>query len=97
MLAFIVGVGVAAVNYSLSKFMLKKHPDMYAGGQIVRQIIQIGYLVLLFTLGGYTPWDPVWLLLGGCLGITVPMFFFTYKLVKQNDNMNKREEDKKDG
>ncbi len=95
-LAFILGAGVAAINYAVSKFMLKKYPDMYTGGQIVRQVIQIGYLLLLFTLGRYTPWDPMWLLVGGCLGITVPMFYFTYKLVKLNDE-NKKKEDDKDG
>lgn len=65
---------------------------MYAMGQIFRQIIQIGYLVLIFMLGGYTPWDPLWLLTGGVLGITVPMFYFTFKLVKLNDK--KKEDDK---
>ena len=73
--------------------MLKKNPDMYAGAQILRQVIQIGYLVLLFTLGGYTPWDPVWLLVGGCLGITVPMIYFTYKLVKLNDKNKEGDND----
>lgn len=66
---------------------------MYAGAQILRQVIQIGYLVLLFTLGGYTPWDPVWLLVGGCLGITVPMIYFTYKLVKLNDKNKEGDND----
>lgn len=60
-------------------------------GQIVRQVIQIGYLILIYTLGGYTPWNPNWLLVGGVLGITTPMIYFTAKLVKFND---KREDDK---
>jgi len=93
-LAFIVGGAVAYINYAVSKYLLKKNPDMYSGGQIIRQIIQVGYLVLLFTLGGYTPWDRMWLLVGGGLGITIPMFYFTYKLVKLND---KKKEDDKDG
>ncbi len=67
---------------------------MYTGGQIIRSAIQIGYLILLYTLGSYTPWNPMWLLIGGCVGITIPMFYFTYKLVKFND---KDKEDKDDG
>ena len=64
---------------------------MYAMGQIARQAIQIGYLILIFVLGGYTPWESTWLLVGGVLGITLPMFFFTARLVKFND---KKEGDK---
>ena len=70
-----LGVLVDAV----SKHLLKTRPDMYTGGQIIRSAIQIGYLVIIFTLGGYTPWGMTWLLVGGCLGITLPMFYFTYK------------------
>ena len=86
-----LGAVIAYVNYIISKHLLKNKPDLYAAGQVIRQIIQIGYLVLLFTLGGYTPWEPVWLLVGGVLGITIPMFYFTFKLVKLND---KKEDDK---
>ncbi|MBQ4562186.1 MAG: hypothetical protein IJA55_07685 [Clostridia bacterium] len=85
---------MAYINYAVSKYLLKKYPDMYTGGQVIRSVIQIGYLVLLYTLGGHTPWDPLWLLVGGCLGITLPMFYFTYKLVKFND---KKKEDDSDG
>ena len=81
---------MAYINYAVSKYLLKTRPDMYTGGQIIRSVIQIGYLALVYTLGGYTPWDRVWLLIGGCLGITLPMFYFTYKLVKLN---SKKEDD----
>ena len=90
--AFVIGGAVAYLNYAVSKYLLKTHPDMYTGGQIIRSAIQIGYLILIYTLGGFTPWDKMWLLVGGCLGITLPMFYFTYKLVKFNDQ--NKEEDK---
>ena len=94
MLAFVVGAAVAYLNYVVSKYLIKNKPDMYASGQMIRSVIQIGYLVLIFTLGRYTPWEPMWLLVGGCLGITIPMFYFTFKLVKLNDQ---KKEDKDDG
>lgn len=90
-IAFALGAVIAYINYVISKYLLKKKPDMYPMGQIVRQAIQIGYLILIYTLGTYTPWSPTWLLVGGCLGITTPMFYFTARLVKLND---KKEDDK---
>ena len=87
-LAFCIGAAVAAVNYVFSRYLLVKRPSMYAGMHIVRQIIQVSYLLVLFLLGGYTPWDVVWLLVGGCLGVTLPMFWFTYRLVKLNDSLH---------
>lgn len=95
-IAFILGAGIAAANYFFSRHMLKKHPSNYASSQMVRQISQIAYLVILFFVGSYTPWDRNWLLVGGCIGITVPMFYFTWKLVKLNES-SKRKEDNSDG
>ncbi|MGN1316229.1 MAG: hypothetical protein ACI4VW_04115 [Acutalibacteraceae bacterium] len=82
------GVGIATVNYAFSKYIIKKYPDKYAGAQVVRSIIQIGFLFLIYVLGGHLPWDRIYLLIGGCFGITLPMIFFTAKLVKYNDSLN---------
>lgn len=91
-LAFVIGAGIAALNYAFSRYFLTKRPSMYAGMQIVWQPIQIAYLGVLVLFGGYTPWDRLWLLAGGCLGITLPKFWFTYQLVKLNDSLHKKEE-----
>ncbi len=95
-LAFCIGLIIAAMNYALSKYVLKNQPARYALTQIVRQLIQIAFLVVLFVFGEYTPWDRVWLLIGGGLGITLPMIWFTYRLVTLNDSL-KRKEDSSDG
>ena len=89
-LAFAVGALIAAGNYLFSRYLLIKHPSMYAGMQIFRQLLQIAYLIALFLLGGYTPWDRLWLLCGGCFGVTLPMFWFTYRLLKLNDSVHKK-------
>ncbi|MBQ6824673.1 MAG: hypothetical protein IJP27_08465 [Clostridia bacterium] len=91
-LAFIVGAAVAVLNYSLSRFMLKKHPQQYAAMQVVRQLLQVGYLLAIFFLAGYTPWDRMWLLVGGCLGVTLPMIWFTMQLLKLNQSLQGKEE-----
>ncbi len=91
-IAFLIGIGIAAVCYGISRTMLLRHPKHYAAADILRQLLQIGYLVALFCLGSYTPWDKLWLVIGGGLGLTLPMIFFTYRLVKLNDTLDKKED-----
>lgn len=83
-IACLAGVGIAAINYAVARFILKKYPDQYAVGQLIRQVLQIGYLLLLYFAGAYLPWDRVWLLVGGALGLTLLMPLFTYRLLKLN-------------
>ena len=91
-LAFAVGAAVAALNYAFSRYLLTTRPSLYVGTQAVRQAVQVAYLVILLLFGKHTPWDTVWLLAGGALGITLPMFYFTYRLVKLNDSLHRKEE-----
>jgi len=91
-LTFCVGVAIAAGSYAFSRYVLKRKAKQYAILQIVRQWVQIAYLVVLFLVGKHLPWDTSWLLVGGCLGITLPMFWFTYRLVKLNDSLDRKEE-----
>lgn len=91
-LAFIAGAAVAALNYALSRYALTARPSRYLGTQIVRQIVQIAYLAILFMFGGHTPWDTVWLLAGGAFGVTLPMFYFTFRLVRLNNSIHAKED-----
>ena len=91
--AFLIGALIAAGNYFLSKYMLKTKPQQFAATHILRQIIVVAYLVVIYCFGGYTPYSVTWLLVGGCLGITIPTFYFTFKLVKLND----KKEDSQNG
>ncbi len=90
-LAFCVGVLIASVGYFLLKLVLKKYPKSYIAAQFFKQLIQIGYLFALFFFGDKTPWSAMWLLVGGCLGITLPMIFFTSSLLKVNKSSNEKE------
>lgn len=89
-LASVIGAAIAALNYAVSRYLLIKRPSVYAGMQIVWQPVQIAYLGALALFGGYTPWDRLWLLVGGALGITLPKFWFTYRLVKLNDSLHEK-------
>ena len=92
LLSFAVGVGIAAVCYGISRWALLHRPERYVAADVVRRLLQIGYLLALYFLGGYTPWDKLWLVVGGGLGITLPMFWFTYRLVKLNDSLDRKED-----
>ena len=91
-LAFCIGAAIAAANYAFSRYILKKDASKYFMAQLISQPVQIAYLVALFFLGPYTPWDRIWLLAGGCSGIVLPMFVFTYRLVKLNDSLPGKED-----
>ena len=99
LLAFIAGAIVCFVNYKLSDYFIKRHKNMFSLVSVIRQIIQVGYLVLLFFISGYTPWDKTFILTGGCLGVTIPMLVSTYKLLKTNkaEAESEKKEDDTDG
>lgn len=96
----VVGVGVAFVNYLISKTVLTKIPDKYSATTVLRQIVQIAFLVIVYFISKKTNYDPMYLLVGAVLGITVPMFIFTKKLLTLNETLRskeKRKEEEVDG
>ncbi len=93
LLGFGAGVGVAAISFAISRYTLLHHPQRYVASDVLRRLVQVAFLVALFFLGNYTPWDRLWLLIGGGLGITVPMIWFTYRLVKLNDSLARKEDE----
>ncbi len=83
--ALLLGLAIAFVNYLLSKKVLVKAPEKYSLITVARQILQIGFLALVYLIGTKTQIaDPVYLLVGAVIGMTVPMFFFTKKLLVIN-------------
>lgn len=96
-LAFAAGFGLAAAGYLFSRHVLRTKPERYALSQTLKQIVQVLFLVALFVVGGYTPWDRTWLVVGGVVGITLPMIWFTYRLVKFNDSLHTESEKEDSG
>lgn len=96
--AAIAGVFIAFLNYTLSKVVIEKSPDKYSAVTILRQVIQIGFLVAVYFVGKKTETiNLTYVLIGAVVGMTVPMLFFTKKLLSVNDKLNNkvknREED----
>lgn len=96
--AFVIGAAICFGNYRLSDYFIKSKPDKFSQVSVIRQAIQIAYILILFFTAKYTPWDQTYVLVGGVLGITLPMFYFTYRLVKTANGKNKdKKEDENDG
>ena len=99
--AAVAGVLIAFVNYVFSKKVLIKAPEKYSLITVARQILQVGFLVIVYFVGENTQLaDPVYLLVGAVAGMTVPMFFFTKKLLVINNstvNTAKEKEAEADG
>ncbi len=83
-LAALVGGCLAFVNYRLTAISAAKPGGtMLSLVPIVRMLLSVGYLVVLFLVGPATPWSPVWLLVGGAIGLTIPSFAFTFLLLRK--------------
>ena len=93
---FALGIGVATMNFLLSKAILTKQPEKYAFSTIIRQIMQILYIVAVYFVSTVAPWDMWYMLIGAVLGVTVPMVYFTHKLLQLNQTANTKD-NKKEG
>ena len=100
-LAFAAGAVLAYVNFRLSKNMLLKKSGVNSVGAVtvLRQIINVGYLLLVYFLAPKLPWSMIALLIGAVLGLTIPMFLFTYRLAKMTNpaGAEREEQDGKGG
>ena len=92
----VIGVIVAFLNFVLSKQVLLKAPQKFALITVVRQILQIGFLVIVYFIGTkLKDINVTYLLVGAVLGMTVPMMYFTKKLLGLN-NMSQTSENRKE-
>lgn len=91
LITFALGIVVAYLNFLLSKVILKKQPEKYALGAIIRQITQILYIVAVYFVSTVSPWDTWYMLIGAVLGVTVPMIYFTHKLLQLNKTFQSKE------
>lgn len=84
-IAFTFGVGISALNYFISKYFLQKSPDKFAMTSVIKQLINVAFLVAVYMLSDSLPWRFSYLIVGAVLGITLPMLVFTRKLLKLNE------------
>lgn len=94
----LAGLLIAYLNYVLSKKILETRPERFALATVLRQIVQVGYLIAVYFIGSELNVSLTFMLVGAVAGMTVPMLFFTKKLVAFNERLDvkseKGEEDK---
>ena len=92
----VIGFLIAFINYKKKKKALEKAPEKFSLITVVRQILQIGYLAIVYFVGTKIQVaDVVYLLVGAVSGMTIPMFYFTKKLLTFNESLvkTKKEDD----
>ncbi len=79
--AFVGGALVSWVNYLLLRRLMESRGDGGPGlASPVRTILSTAYLVILYYIGKRTGFSLAALLVGGALGLTVMLVFFTLRL-----------------
>ena len=94
-IAAIAGFLIAFVNYTFSKKVLIKAPEKFIMSTMARQVIQVLFLVLVYFIGTKTEIASVtYLLVGAVAGMTIPMIFFTKKLLSFNKTTDAKKSEK---
>ena len=95
--ALLVGAAISFADYKILEFFISRKQSNPAVGSFVRQIINIAYIFLLYFIGKKTGLDVRFLLIGGAIGITVPSFFFTARILKKQDSANGKDKEDNNG
>ena len=88
--ALIGGALVSWGNYRLLLLLLKKKGE--SGVTLVspiRTLLSVAYLLILYLIGKRTELNSTALLIGGALGLTVMLTYFTYRLTHRNNEQGK--------
>ena len=85
LVSFIFGAIIAFINYRISYAARMRSTQLYSRISVLRQVLHVAGLVVVFFVGPLTPWDRTYMLVAAVLGMTLPMFYFTYLLMKKND------------
>ncbi len=80
-LAAALGAAIAYANYRLTERAARNPAERFGLVSLARQVLNLGYLAAVFLLAPLTPWDRIWCLVGAVAGLTLPTFFFTFRLL----------------
>lgn len=83
LIALAVGVAFSVCNYLLLRSQ-RKRADRLGLVFSLRQIINLGVLIGIYLLGGLTPWDPIYMLVAGAVGLTVPSMILTVRMTAKD-------------
>ena len=88
--AFAGGALVSWVNFLLLRLLLKRKGE--SGISLVspvRTVLSIAYLLVLYLVGKRTGLNSTALLIGGGLGLTVLLTYFTFRLTREAKEQRK--------
>ena len=88
--AFIGGALISWGNYLLLRLLMKRKGE--SGITLispVRTVMSAAYLVALYLLGKHAGLNSTALLIGGALGLTAALVFFTFRLTRGLQNQRK--------
>ena len=94
-IAAALGVGVAYLNFCISKYMLRSCPDKFVYSTVIRTLICVVFLALVYFIGSITPCDIIFLLLGAAFGSTLPTVFFTKSLLSYSKALSSKDSQSK--
>ena len=88
--AFVGGALVSWVNYLLLQSLMSKNGEK-AINMIspLRTLLSVAYLLILYLIGRRTELNSTALLLGGALGLTILLTFFTLRLTRGMNGQRK--------
>ena len=88
---------IAYGNYSLTKRAALSGSRNLTALSVLRLLISAGYLTAVYFLAPLTPWSRIPMLVGAVVGLTVPMFILTARLIGKLDREKKEQEQGKGG
>jgi hypothetical protein len=88
--AFVGGALVSWANYLLLRSLMSRNGEK-AITMIspVRTLLSVAYLLVLYLIGRRTELNSTALLLGGALGLTVLLTFFTFRITRGGNGERK--------
>ena len=96
-IAAAAGLLVCVANYTISKKILAKSPSQYSFTILIHQILHVGFLAAVYLIAAaIEAIDVAYPLVGAVLGTTVPMFFFTKKLLALNNTIKTEKPEQED-
>ena len=87
---FALGTAVSAVNYLVSRRVLRTKPASYPSVSILRLALSAGAMLLVCLLGPRFGWNTVAMLVALAAGLTLPSFYFTFLLMKEQNVRSKK-------
>ncbi len=88
--AFAGGALVSWANYLLLRLLVKrKGPSGIGLVSPIRTVLSVAYLLVLYLVGKRTGLNSTALLIGGALGLTVLLTYFTFRLTRESNNQRK--------